>query len=103
MGSDTLRDYVLALADADDNLTESARLAVLAALDDPDSLGEALGAGATTVNPDEPPAETDDTESEPVGAYLESLTVEGFRGIGPEMTMRLQPGPGLIEIGRAHV
>lgn len=98
MGSDTLRDYVLALADADDKLSESARLAVLAALDDPDSLGEALGAGATTVNPDEPPAETDDTESEPVGAYLESLTVEGFRGIGPEMTMRLQPGPGLIVV-----
>ena len=40
---ETLKDYVLALADADIALTEPARLAVLAALEDPDSLAEALG------------------------------------------------------------
>ncbi len=27
--------------------------------------------------------------------YLKSVTVAGFRGIGPERTLRLQPGPGL--------
>ena len=35
------------------------------------------------------------------GAYLESITVEGFRGIGAKRTLELQPGPGLtLVIGR---
>lgn len=36
-----------------------------------------------------------------VGAYLASLTVQGFRGIGPKQTLAFTPGPGLtIVIGR---
>jgi hypothetical protein len=31
---------------------------------------------------------------QPAGAYLQSLTVSGFRGIGQPATLRLQPGPG---------
>src|SRR5438046_2184555 len=35
------------------------------------------------------------------GAYLTSLTVEGFRGIGPKQTLTVSPGPGLtIVVGR---
>src|SRR5207249_1573315 len=35
------------------------------------------------------------------GAYLTSLTVQGFRGIGPKRTLSLTPGPGLtIVVGR---
>jgi recombinational DNA repair ATPase RecF len=35
------------------------------------------------------------------GAYLQSITVEGFRGVGPKRTLQLQPGPGLtLVIGR---
>ena len=35
------------------------------------------------------------------GAYLASLTVQGFRGIGPKQTLTFTPGPGLtIVIGR---
>ena len=35
------------------------------------------------------------------GAFLESITVEGFRGIGPKRTLELEPGPGLtLVIGR---
>ena len=35
------------------------------------------------------------------GAYLESITVEGFRGIGAKRTLELAPGPGLtLVIGR---
>lgn len=35
------------------------------------------------------------------GAYLTSLTVQGFRGIGPKQTLRLTPGPSLtIVVGR---
>jgi recombinational DNA repair ATPase RecF len=37
----------------------------------------------------------------PVGAYLRSLTVSGFRGIGPPATLRIAPGPGLtLVVGR---
>ena len=35
------------------------------------------------------------------GAYLKAITVEGFRGIGPERTLTLTPGPGLtLVVGR---
>jgi recombinational DNA repair ATPase RecF len=35
---------------------------------------------------------------EPPRAYLKAITVEGFRGIGPAVTLPLQPGPGLTLI-----
>ncbi|MBA3885553.1 MAG: AAA family ATPase [Acidobacteria bacterium] len=38
---------------------------------------------------------------EPPGAYLGSLTVEGFRGVGPATTLNVRPGPGLtLVVGR---
>ena len=40
----------------------------------------------------------DESPEEPVGAYLASITVSGFRGVGPEVTVPLQPGPGLTVI-----
>src|SRR5688572_30170943 len=37
----------------------------------------------------------------PVAAYITSLDVEGFRGIGPTATLPLTPGPGLtLVVGR---
>ncbi len=37
----------------------------------------------------------------PPAAYLTSIEVEGFRGIGPRATLRLHPGPGLtLVVGR---
>ena len=33
--------------------------------------------------------------AEPVRSYLKSITVEGFRGIGPQITLPLSVGPGL--------
>src|SRR6266851_7671982 len=40
-------------------------------------------------------------ETEPTGAYLRSVTVAGFRGIGPAATLELEPGPGLtLVVGR---
>jgi recombinational DNA repair ATPase RecF len=39
--------------------------------------------------------------SSPRGAYITSLEVEGFRGIGPRARLELSPGPGLtLVIGR---
>lgn len=95
-GNDTLKNYVLALADADECLSESARLAVLAALDDPDVLAEALGGAASADVSDSLTAA--DQPEHPVGAYLDSITVSGFRGIGPKVAVPLQPGPGLTVI-----
>jgi energy-coupling factor transporter ATP-binding protein EcfA2 len=96
MGKDTLKNYVLALADADESLSESARLAVLAALEDPDVLSEALGGAASAHLADSLSAV--DKPEHPVGAYLDSVTVSGFRGIGPKIAVPLQPGPGLTVI-----
>ena len=98
MGTDTLKNYVLALADADKSLSEHARLAVLAALEDPDVLSEALGGTAGSPHLAEALTAADESAEAPVGAYLASITVSGFRGIGPKVTVPLQPGPGLTVI-----
>lgn len=98
MGTDTLKNYVLALADADQSLSEPARLAVLAALEDPDVLSEALGGAAASAELAESLGAADETFDEPVGAYLASITVSGFRGIGAKVGVPLQPGPGLTVI-----
>ena len=49
--------------------------------------------GGTAAAAAEPP-EVD----RPAGAFLASLTVEGFRGIGPAATVTFRPGPGLVII-----
>jgi recombinational DNA repair ATPase RecF len=38
------------------------------------------------------------TAANPAGAYLRSITVSGFRGIGAAATLDLEPGPGLTMI-----
>lgn len=98
MGTDTLKNYVLALADADQTLSEPARLAVLAALEDPNVLSEALGGAGASSDLAESLGAADETFDEPIGAYLASITVSGFRGIGPKVSIPLQPGPGLTVI-----
>ena len=80
-----LRTTVLALADADAKLSEGAKLLILDALE-PD-------AGETQLSePDAPPP------AEPAHAYLKSISVKGFRGVGPEVRVPLRPGPGLVVI-----
>src|SRR4051794_23636961 len=93
-----LVDAVLGLASDDPDLPDEAKYLVLAALDGDATLAEALDGGYTA-----PPERAEDLEGgpEPVGAYLRAVTVAGFRGIGPECTLRLRPGPGLtIVAGR---
>jgi recombinational DNA repair ATPase RecF len=47
------------------------------------------------------PAEAGVSALPPLGAYLRSLTVAGFRGIGPATTLAIAPGPGLtLVLGR---
>jgi hypothetical protein len=39
--------------------------------------------------------------TEPPGAYVASISVEGFRGVGPATALALRPGPGLtLVVGR---
>jgi recombinational DNA repair ATPase RecF len=78
------------------NLDDRAGQFVLAALEDDGALEGAL-AGEAAAAVEAPAA----AETEPVGAYLTSLSVEGFRGIGPRATLELAPGPGLtVVMGR---
>ncbi|HUG53803.1 MAG TPA: ATP-binding protein, partial [Vicinamibacteria bacterium] len=98
---------------------DSWKLAVMAALASDEALAEALAADAdaaaakpttaataATTTPPAAPAKgkakaKPKTTTEPQVAYLRSVTVEGFRGIGKEVTLELPPGPGLtLVIGR---
>lgn len=98
MADDRLKNYVLSRADADANLSEQARLVVLAALGAPEDLAEVLGDTATSADLVESLTAVEQVEVDPVGAYLRSITVQGFRGIGAQVTVPFHPGPGLVVI-----
>ena len=91
MTDDRLKNYVLRRADDDPDLTDDARLVVLAALGDPDDLAHVLGSDATSPELVDALTTPDDTAAEPVGAYLTSISVQGFRGIGPRVTLPSGP------------
>ena len=86
---DPLISAVLDRLDRDDGMTDARESLVLGALEG--RLGEVID-GAEFERP-EPRAAGQ--EPVPVRAYLESVAVTGFRGIGPTCTLRLHPGPGL--------
>jgi hypothetical protein len=77
---------------------------LLAAFEGEDSLEAQLGGESAAKAAQENTADKPDVAKprpEPAGAYLRSLTVGGFRGIGPPATLSLQPGPGLtVVVGR---
>ncbi len=78
-------------------LREDAKLLVLAACEGVGELASALGGQA----PPRPDSVGAGSEVDPAGAYLGPVCVEGFRGIGPEATLGLVPGPGLtLVVGR---
>ena len=69
---------------------------VLAAFDGIAGIEEVLRTGALAATTSD-----NDTDYAHGGAYLKTLTVEGFRGIGPEKTLTFEPGPGLtVVVGR---
>src|SRR5437667_2395347 len=88
------------------------KLLVLAALEGDQALADAIEASASATagsrakaggaaaskgkaKPSKAPA------AEPQVAYLRSITVEGFRGVGKQVSLELPPGPGLtLVIGR---
>ncbi len=98
MPDDRLKNDVLRRADEDAALTEDARLAVLAALGDPDDLTHVLGSETTSPDLVDSLTTPEKSAAEPVGAYLRSIGVQGFRGVGPKVTLPLPPGPGLTVV-----
>jgi len=74
---------------------------VLAALEGDDALARALDpsspvASRAPVSPADGAAAV--VSVDPPGAFLRSVTVTGFRGIGPASTLELNPGPGLTVV-----
>ena len=79
-GAQRLSDLVLHRLDADPTITPEVSSAVLAALDAEPDRSPSLGMS---------------------GIFLRAIRVRGFRGIGPEASLRLDPGPGLtLVVGR---
>jgi DNA repair exonuclease SbcCD ATPase subunit len=77
-------------------------LLVLAACEGPETLNAVLaGSKPASQKARRDAAKAAADESQRPGAYLGSITVEGFRGVGPKKTLELQPGPGLtLVVGR---
>lgn len=96
MTDDALTTTVLSLADADDSLSEDVKLLILAALDGEQTLDTAVQLGSSMAAGTTAPRHVDAVE--PVGAFLKSIKVSGFRGIGPQLSLALTPSPGLTVI-----
>lgn len=93
-------DVIIEWVEARDDLSEEAKLAVLAALEGDEAILAALnGIGGCAGSPG--PSRVDPAGIKPAGAFLSAITVRGFRGIGPEARLDIRPGPGLtIVTGR---
>jgi hypothetical protein len=106
MSDRALRALVLKRLEADTKPEDEWSALVLAALEGPDQLGKLVDEGGEPGAPTaaQQPAEPAATAAEPAKprvAFLKTITVEGFRGIGPKATLDLTPGPGLtLVVGR---
>lgn len=81
--------------DADSALEDEVGLLVLAALEGEDELDDFLQSGASARRQEPAEAVTDDPAR---GAFLRSVQVAGFRGIGSPVTLTLEPVPGLTVV-----
>lgn len=78
-------------------LAETATSLLLAACDSDASLFAQLSGEPLTVAE----RSSEQAAATPAGAYLRSISVAGFRGVGPSSTLELEPGPGLtLVVGR---
>jgi hypothetical protein len=88
-----LADWLLDRASEENALSERAQLVVLGALMGDDALDHVL-AGDSAVAP----TASVNAERHPSRAFLKSIAVEGFRGVGPRAVLPLHPAPGLVVI-----
>ncbi|MDP5184398.1 AAA family ATPase [Blastococcus sp. BMG 814] len=78
-------------------LSDDAKLIVLSAYWGDEELRAALDGAVRGEQPEAPRPDA----AEVPRTYLKSVTVTGFRGVGPEATLELQAGPGLtLVVGR---
>ena len=99
----TLMDQVRAGVNSDESLAVEAGLLVLAALKGDVALTQALAADGSHAAPISTAADarTASVSKVATGVFVNSITVQGFRGIGPRCTLELAPGPGLtLVVGR---
>lgn len=75
---------------AEHNVPEDVARLALAACEGQEELNSFLGGGAARPGPPAPPE-----QPSPPAVWLRSVSVEGFRGIGPAQALMLAPGPGL--------
>jgi DNA repair exonuclease SbcCD ATPase subunit len=94
MAEGTLISEVIDRLEADTSLAAEVEELAFAGL--LNKVEECLG-GGTLSKPDP----KDQEPAAPVRAYVQSVTVEGFRGIGPKVKLELTAGPGLtLVVGR---
>jgi energy-coupling factor transporter ATP-binding protein EcfA2 len=91
-----LHNIVTSRLEADAAVDGAWGVLVLGALGGRDGLEAELAGGGAS-----PEREAARAHPTPAGAYLSSIVVEGFRGIGPSQVLDLAPGPGLtLVVGR---
>lgn len=93
-----LLQWVAQRIDQDATLTEEAGLLVLASLQGDQDLEALLTGSHIAPTPVAEPHDAAAVAPEPAGAFLKSLAVQGFRGIGQQVTVELTPQPGLTII-----
>ncbi|QCB52005.1 recombinase RecF [Rhodococcus sp. PAMC28707] len=86
-----LVEVVFDAIDADNGLADDAKYLVLAALEGTDQLSDQLD-GVTLL---QTRRAAQAVIEKPVGAFLTSIEVAGFRGIGPKSELKLHPAPGI--------
>jgi len=95
--NDRLVEAIMTMIDDDGgDLSDESKYLVLAALESDAMLADALG--GHYIAPPELPARSSERYPEPIGAFLKSITVCGFRGVGPSETLALHPGPGMTVV-----
>ena len=100
----TLRDLVLKRLDAETQPEDEWSALVLAALGSPGELEALLADGNRArhaAQREQNDHEVEAAQQPPRTACLRRITAQGFRGIGPQATLDLTPGPGLtLVVGR---
>jgi hypothetical protein len=83
--------------EVDSTLDDAVGLLVLAALEGEDELDDYLQSGASVRRAGEQQG-SEEAPAPATGAFLRSVQVAGFRGIGSSTTLTLEPAPGLTVV-----
>lgn len=95
LDANTVENEIWDLMDQDASLDEDVALMVAAALRSDDELAAQFGDDAPQMTR---PPKAVESPTTPLTAYIRSVTARGFRGIGPESTLELNPFPGITVV-----